>query len=126
LTKKALHEFMVERLGLKASHLVSEYGMSELSSQAYDRAVQEPGAGVNLSRRSFRFPPWARARIISTETGLDVREGETGVIVVHDLANVFSVAAIQTEDLAIRLQDGFELIGRRADAEARGCSLMNP
>jgi hypothetical protein len=53
-----------------------------------------------------------------------VNEGETGLIRVFDLANVFSVMAIQTEDLGIRRGAGFELVGRASFAEARGCSLM--
>ena len=51
-------------------------------------------------------------------------DGETGIIRIFDLANVFSVAAIQTEDLGIRRSDGFELVGRAQLAEPRGCSLM--
>jgi hypothetical protein len=89
--------------------------MSELSSEAYDSGTQS---------RIFHFPPWARVQIISPETGHEVAEGETGLIRSLDLANVFSVAAIQTEDLGIRRGDGFELIGRAQLAEARGCSLM--
>jgi hypothetical protein len=54
-----------------------------------------------------------------------VAEGETGLIRIFDLANVFSVAAIQTEDLGVRRGDGFELLGRAKQAEPRGCSLMN-
>ena len=72
----------------------------------------------------FHFPPWARVQIISPETGREVADGETGLIRIFDLANVFSVAAIQTEDLGIRRGDGFELIGRAQLAEPRGCSLM--
>jgi hypothetical protein len=63
-------------------------------------------------------------QIISPETGNEVADGETGLIRVFDLANVFSVMAIQTEDLGIRRGDGFELIGRAALAESRGCSLL--
>jgi hypothetical protein len=74
--------------------------------------------------RHFSFPRWARVQIISPETGREVADGETGLIRVFDLANVFSVAAIQTEDLGIRHGDGFELIGREQLAEPRGCSLM--
>jgi hypothetical protein len=43
---------------------------------------------------------------------------------VFDLANVFSVMAIQTEDLGVRRENGFELVGRAQLAEPRGCSLM--
>jgi hypothetical protein len=53
-----------------------------------------------------------------------VADGETGLIRVFDLANIFSVMAIQTEDLGVRCGDGFELIGRARFAEPRGCSLM--
>jgi hypothetical protein len=73
--------------------------------------------------RVFHFPPWARAQVISPETGREAGEGETGLIRVFDLANVYSVMAIQTEDLGVRRGDGFELLGRAALAEPRGCSL---
>ena len=63
-------------------------------------------------------------QIISPETGRAVGEGETGLIRVADLANVYSVMAIQTEDLGTRCRDGFGLAGRATLAEPRGCSLM--
>ena len=75
-------------------------------------------------RRVFQFPLWARAQIVSPETGREVGEGETGLIQVLDLGNVHSVLAIQTEDLGTRRGDGFEFVGRAALAEPRGCSLM--
>jgi hypothetical protein len=112
LPKTELHALITKRLGVPASHIICEYGMSELSSQAY---------AVN---GAFHFPPWAQVQIISPETGREVADGETGLIRVFDLANVFSVAAIQTEDLAVRRGEGFELIGRARLAEQRGCSLM--
>jgi len=92
--------------------------MSELSSQAYDRVAGDTKGGV------FRFPPWARARIVSPETGREVGEGETGLVCVVDLANARSALAVQTEDLAVRRGEGFELAGRAAGTAARGCSLM--
>lgn len=122
MPKAELHGLITERLGVPASHILCEYGMSELSSQAYD----SPKSKVQGSKsgRVFHFPPWARARVISPETGREVVEGETGLLQVFDLANAFSVMAIQTEDLAVRRGAGFELIGRAEQAEARGCSLM--
>jgi hypothetical protein len=53
-----------------------------------------------------------------------VSDGETGLIRVFDLANVYSVMAIQTEDVGTRRGDGFDLAGRAASAEMRGCSLQ--
>jgi hypothetical protein len=132
LPKADLHALIVERLGVRPENIVCEYGMSELSSQAYDvTSDQWPATRDEAAARSpqpaarvFHFPPWARAQIISPETGREVAGGETGLIRVFDLANVFSVAAVQTEDLGIRRGDGFELIGRAPAAEPRGCSLM--
>jgi hypothetical protein len=112
LPKTELHALITDRLGLPPSRILCEYGMSELSSQAYD------------SGSHFQFPPWARAQIVSPETGREVRDGETGLLRIFDLANVFSAMAIQTEDLAIRRGEHFELIGRAELVEPRGCSLM--
>jgi len=153
--KSELHALMTDRLAIAPEQIISEYGMSELSSQAYARASDEsritprprhlpsaicplpsasnaPQITRPLRRRDtgathsshFLFPPWARTQIISPETGREVGEGETGLIRVFDLANVYSVMAIQTEDLGIRRANGFELLGRSIPAEPRGCSLM--
>ena len=119
-----LHALITEHLGVLPSHIVREYGMSELSSQAYDRVASDDSQLSTPSPRRFHFPPWTRARIVSPETGREVAEGETGLLQVFDLANVRSVLAVQTEDLAVRRGDGFELLGRAALAEPRGCSLM--
>ena len=124
LPKAELHALITERLGVPLENILCEYGMSELSSQAYDRTTQNLKLKTQNSERQFRFPPWAQVRIISPETGREAAEGETGLIRIFDLANVFSVAAIQTEDLGIRRGDGFELTGRAQQAEPRGCSLL--
>ncbi len=111
-----LHALLAARLGIPPVQIVREYGMSELSSQAY--------AGAPGSSRPFRFPPWARARVISPESGQEGPEGDPGLIQVFDLANVYSVLAIQTEDLGTCRAGGFDLLGRAVLAEPRGCSLM--
>jgi hypothetical protein len=113
IPKSELHTMISNQIGLDHSQIISEYGMSELSSQGYDNPD-----------RIFHFPPWARVQVISPETNEEVAIGETGLVRIHDLANVYSVMAIQTEDLGIRRADGFELIGRTSEAEPRGCSLM--
>jgi hypothetical protein len=108
-----LRRLMRNFLGVPDSDIVTEYGMSELSSQAYDRPTDV-----------LRFPPWVRTSIISAETGAAVAVGGAGLLRVFDLANLYSVMAIQTEDLAVRHDAGFELLGRAVAAEPRGCSLM--
>jgi hypothetical protein len=120
LPKAALFRLIGERLGVSSAHIVSEFGMTELSSQAYDHVAGQPDSS---DPRRFRFPPWARALVVSPETGSEVAVGETGLLRVVDLANVRSVLVVQTEDLARRYHDGFELLGRLSGAEPRGCSL---
>lgn len=131
MPKDELHALITERLGIPPENIICEYGMSELSSQAYDGRAALPrgqefhGRAAAPPYHVFQFPPWARVEIVSPETGREVAEGETGLIRVFDLANAFSVAAVQTEDLGIRRGDGFELIGRAQLAEPRGCSVMS-
>ena len=116
LPKAQLHAMLTNRLDIPRSSIVCEYGMSELGSQAYDSGED--------ARRLFRFPPWARVQIFSPETGREVSDGESGLVRVCDLANVASALVVQTEDIAIRSGDGFELLGRATVAGPRGCSLM--
>jgi hypothetical protein len=125
LPKPELHRLISTYLGVPGSNVVCEYGMSELSSQAYD-TVDKPSieGGLPVEERAFKFPPWARFQVISPETGRPVSDGETGLNRITDLSNVYSVMAIQTEDLGQREGAGFRLIGRSGHAEARGCSLM--
>ncbi|MBE0542877.1 MAG: long-chain fatty acid--CoA ligase [Verrucomicrobia bacterium] len=124
LPKAELHALLTQRLGVPAVRIICEYGMSELSSQAYGGIAGDDSRITPHASRVFHFPPWVRAQIISPETGREVAEGETGLLRVFDLANVFSVMAIQTEDLGVCRGAGFELIGRAELAESRGCSLM--
>ena len=114
IPKGELHSLIQQTFQISPEQIITEYGMSELSSQAYSRSEDTV----------FRFPPWVRVQIILPETGLPVGEGETGLIQICDLANVWSVMAVQTEDLGIRRGSDFELVGRTENAEPRGCSLM--
>lgn len=131
LARAELHALIIRHLGIPATNIVTEYGMSELSSQAYGRVasrVADEGSATKALRSSdglcLQFPPWARAVVVSPETGREVTIGETGLLRIYDLANVWSVLAVQTEDIAVRHEEGFELLGRASRAELRGCSLM--
>jgi hypothetical protein len=117
MPKPELHRLISKRLGIDPVFIVCEYGMSELSSQAYDRVAGAVAGG-------FRFPSWARARIISPETGRDADEGEAGLLQILDLANVWSALAVLTGDVAVQREGGFEILGRAETAGRRGCSLM--
>ena len=103
-----------EYLELAPDDIINEYSMTELSSQFYTRGLGRAHEGA----------PWVRAIVINPETGSEVEVGETGVLRIFDLANLGSVLAIETQDLAIRRERGFELLGRDPGALPRGCSRV--
>jgi hypothetical protein len=119
--KPELRGLITQLLGVREADIVAEYGMSELSSQAYDGVAGETAQPGKL----FAFPPWVRTQVISAETGTEVAYGKTGLLRVFDLANIWSVMAVQTEDLAVSHSHGFGLLGRAAQSDPRGCSLMH-
>ncbi len=105
-------------LAVPATHIVNEYGMTELSSQFYDLSM------VRGAATDWKGPaPLARALIVDPLTGLPVPDGTRGLIRIVDLANVGSVIALQTEDVGIGDGGCFRVLGRVAAAPPRGCSL---
>ena len=108
--------------GIPASSILNQYGMTELGSQFYDSTLVDPSG----PRRKL-VPPWTRVRCVDPDSGRDMPIGEVGVVVIHDLANSGSVAAIQTADLGRMIPsqtgDGFDVLGRFEGAEQRGCSI---
>ncbi|MBV9126780.1 MAG: hypothetical protein JO117_01700 [Verrucomicrobia bacterium] len=113
LTKRELYARFERWLGLPAEAIFNEYGMTELSSQWYARGLAQPHAG----------PPWTRALVIDPETGREAAAGAVGVLRLFDLANLGSVLALGTQDLAEAHGDGtFTLLGRDPQALPRGCS----
>lgn len=119
VSRDALRAAAEDRLGIPATHVVAEYGMTELLSQFYDPVLRTGGA----VRGVFQGPPWVRTRVLDPDTLREQPAGVTGVLAHHDLANLHSVSAVLTEDLGVARADGFELLGRATGAELRGCSL---
>lgn len=113
MVKQELHQVLIEGFGTERVH--SEYGMTELLSQAYSK-----GEGL------FTSPPWMRVMIRDTEDPLAyLPEGKTGGINVIDLANMHSCSFIATQDLGRgRGHDQFEVVGRFDHSDIRGCNLM--
>lgn len=112
LIKQELHKVLAEGFGVSKIH--SEYGMTELLSQAYSE-----GDGF------FYTPPWMRILTRDTEDPLSYVKYETGGINVIDLANLHSCSFIATQDLGKLHLDGcFEIIGRFDNSDIRGCNLL--
>jgi hypothetical protein len=136
-----------ETFGIPPDCVVSEYGMTEMSSQFYGKtgtwhlalgAWPDGDDGRTASRLAetlakrqapsakrclYAGPPWVRTVVVDPESMERLPPGAPGLLRHYDLANLDSVMAIQTDDLGIAHAEGFELLGRAAGAEARGCSL---
>lgn len=113
LVRMELHELLRSGLGVDGIH--SEYGMTELLSQAW--AVN----GVD-----FVCPPWMKVVITDPNTvRRELAVGETGRINVIDLANIHSCSFVRTDDLGRMNSDGsFQVLGRMDGSELRGCNLL--
>lgn len=113
LIRADLHHKLKAGFGVKTIH--SEYGMTELLSQAYS-----VGNGI------FNCPNWMRILTRDTEDALTIQKaGKTGGINIIDLANINSCSFIATQDLGKTYKNGtFEVIGRFDNSDIRGCNLM--
>lgn len=113
IIRQELHELLKKGFGVKKIH--SEYGMTELLSQAYS-----DGNGI------FKTPNWMQILIRDTEDALTIfPNNKTGGINVIDLANQHSCSFIATQDLGKTFSNGsFEILGRFDNSDIRGCNLM--
>lgn len=121
VSRADLYAGIEERLGVPSPFIINEYGMTELSSQRYDGRAGT--ASADIARRRHAGPPWLRTTAVDTETLAPLPEGETGILRHLDLANLHSVAAVQTADLGRVVAGEVELFGRAPGAEPRGCSM---
>jgi phenylacetate-coenzyme A ligase PaaK-like adenylate-forming protein len=113
IVREELHQILTKGFGIQKVH--SEYGMTELLSQAYSK-----GDGL------FKCPPWMKISIreINDPKQL-VKDGVTGGVNIIDLANYFSCSFISTQDLGkIHHDNQFEIVGRFDNADLRGCNLL--
>lgn len=113
LIREELHAILKQ--GFSVQNIHSEYGMTELLSQAYSA-----GNGV------FKCPKWMQVLTRDTEDALSIQKpGKTGGLNVIDLANINSCSFIATQDLGKINKDGsFEILGRFDHSDIRGCNLM--
>jgi hypothetical protein len=123
VTREELYATLSSRLGISEHYCVAEYGMTEMCSQFYDNVLHERARARPLEWRYKVVPPWVRTRVVDAETLEPVSDGSTGLLLHLDLANLDSVMAILTEDLGVADHGGFEILGRAAGAELRGCSM---
>ncbi len=115
ITRSELHDFLKQKLYV--NQIASEYGMTELLSQAY-----------SIKDGIFDCPPWMKVSIGQTTDPFELEKtGKTGTLKIIDLANIESCCFISTSDLGRIFDDGsFEVLGRFDNSDVRGCNLLTP
>ena len=111
MTRHEVHQFLQKNLGVKTIH--SEYGMTELLSQAYSQ-----GEG------KYVCPAWMKVGVRDENDPLRVRQQGKGLLNIIDLANMYSCSFIATDDVGSVGKNYFEIWGRRDNSDLRGCNLL--
>jgi len=112
ITRSELHQLLKE--GLHVREIFSEYGMTELLSQAYSKGNER-----------FFCPPYMKIQVREITDPFNIGIDAVGGLNVVDLANFNTISFIETEDLGKRMPDGiFEVVGRMDNSEVRGCNLL--
>ncbi len=112
MIREEVHEVLKKSFGVNVIH--SEYGMSELLSQAYST-----GNGI------FRTVPWMKVLVRDEDEPMQVSSKGRGAVNIVDLANIYSCSFIATEDAGEIFDDGsFKVLGRLDESDLRGCNLM--
>jgi hypothetical protein len=119
MTRSQVHDCLSKQFQIR--HVHSEYGMTELLSQAY-----------SIENGKFKASPTMKILIRATDDPLDVKSADdvglqplSGAVNIIDLANIHSCSFIATDDMGILYQDdSFEIVGRLDNSDVRGCSLM--
>lgn len=112
LTRNEVHEILENAFQL--SHIDSEYGMTELLSQAYA-----------YKNGIYTCPPWMKMLLRDANDPLQIKYEGQGLVNIIDMANIYSCSFIATDDVGIRYPDGrFEIQGRLDNSDLRGCSLL--
>jgi anaerobic magnesium-protoporphyrin IX monomethyl ester cyclase len=111
-----------EFTGIPRGYCVNLLGMTEIASQFYDNALALLSQGVDAPRCKVN-PPWTKTVVVDPDTLEPLPRGERGLLRHFDLANRGHICAIQTDDVGMLAEGGFEVYGRAQEGEARGCSL---
>lgn len=113
MVREELHSVIKSATGLPQIH--SEYGMTELLSQAYSQ-----------KNMLYKTPPWMKIIIRDTNDPFDyIKTGKSGGINIIDLSNIYSCSFIETKDLGkVNSDNSFEVLGRFDNSDIRGCNLM--
>ena len=119
-----LRRAVAARFDVPETHVVAEYGMTELSSQLYEGTLAAALAGRAPPRHGvYLAPPWVRVTAVDPVNLAPLAPGDLGLARFVDLANVDGSVAVQTADRIRVLDEGIELLGRAPGAPPRGCSI---
>lgn len=119
IAREELDEALEQCLNIAAHRNVNLLGMTELASQFYDNVLRDNTA----EKRHKVNAPWTRTQVLNPTTLEVAHPGQSGLLWHLDLANVERPCVIRTHDMGVTTAEGWQVLGRAQNAEARGCSL---
>jgi hypothetical protein len=123
VTREELYALISDHLGVPRNRIISEYGMCELATQAYDYVERPDERELTLEERWFHFPPSIEVSVYD-RLSRSQKTGE-GTLVVHDAWRLDYPWPIRTEDMArVRADGAFQLLGRVPMSPLKGCSML--
>lgn len=123
VTREESFELIEKCFGVDKNHIVSEYGMCELASQAYDFVDNPSGPILPMDKRWFRFPSWAQTKVLSPSQTIE-GQGD-GTLIIDDRIRADIGTPFRTEDrVLLKADESFQLRGRVAFSPLKGCSLF--
>ncbi|MFC1482909.1 hypothetical protein ACFL56_01495 [Candidatus Margulisiibacteriota bacterium] len=125
IAQKDLHGLVYKQLGISRDFIVNEYGMCEMNSQFYDgrlrKKLKHSSQGISLFKN---IPHWVHTEVINPQ-GIPLGTDQKGTLVHYDLANLDTVYSIRTNDIGIKKNNGFKIVGRHTAEAPKGCSLIS-
>ncbi len=123
VSREELYRLIEQSFGIPEAQIISEYGMCEMASQAYDFVAPQTNQDSSLGARFFRFPSWVKPFVIDSEG--QPRSHGVGILCIEDAVRIDLPWALKTEDLALLREEGtFRLLGRAPLSPLKGCSLL--
>jgi hypothetical protein len=122
ISKEEYRKLAEKILGIPQSHMINHYGLIEMEASYVDNVFYNHARGISEPRAKM-VPHFARVVVVDPDTLQPLPKGERGLLRQHSVANFVTVQAVLTDDMGYEIGSGFEITGRAAGSETRGCSV---
>jgi hypothetical protein len=123
VTRDDYYALVGKILGVPSHHCVNTYGLAETATNFFDDTLRDHVLGREGAKRHKSAPPWTRVQVVSCDTGEVLPHGELGLIRHYDLVNLPTVLGVQSDNLGVSDETGFEIVGRAKVVDGKVSAL---